>query len=318
MTHFTNNKRCSETEKMFSYTANGIPILSEIEFPELKTVEGSSNVIIRLGKVPSRIENPIYEGPASQAGKNKYLLNIKNVATYFLEKKDNRFTITVDIVKGVELGEVRIFILSSMFGALAHMHGYLPLHASGVVINGKAILFCGNAGMGKSTISAALYHKGYSFITDNLASIFVNEEGVPMVYPSYSHFRLWKDSLDKLKDLKTPIFKMREAVEKYNLILNERTETKAIPLHKIYHLNHTANNEISIVNSKGRLKADILVNETFRIKLLKSLGSQKNYFELLNQVCAKTEIAKIYRPNNSFLLNELVDQVLNNVTEIKG
>jgi hypothetical protein len=301
---------------LYAYVANGIPLHSEIEFPELKAGPNSSNVTIRLGKVPSHIENPTYEGAASQAGGNKYLLKIRNVATYFLEKKEDQYQITIEILEGVEMSEVRIFVLSSMLGALAHIQGFLPLHASGVVVNGKAILFCGKSGLGKSTLCAALYQKGFDFVTDNLASIFIDENGTPMVHPSYSHFRLWEDSLKKLGQFSNDIVKMRDTIEKYNLILEDQLQDGAIPLHKVYHLNHRFENKITIEPMKGRQKADIIVNETFRIKLLNGLGRQEHYFSLLNQICAKTEIAKIYRPVDSFLLEELTQAILEDVEAI--
>jgi hypothetical protein len=308
---FDNNKN-----NLYAYVANGIPLHSEIEFPELKPGPNSSNVTIRLGKVPSHIENPTYEGAASQAGGNKYLLKIRNVATYFLEKKEDQYQITIEILEGVEMSEVRIFVLSSMLGALAHMQGFLPLHASGVVVNGKAILFCGKSGLGKSTLCAALYQKGYDFVTDNLAAIFIDEHGKPMVHPSYSHFRLWEDSLKKLGEFSNDIIKMRDAVEKYNLILEDQLQEGAIPLHKIYHLNHRFENKITIEPMKGRQKADIIVNETFRIKLLNGLGRHEHYFNLLNQICSKTEVAKIYRPVDTFLLEELAQAILKDVESI--
>jgi hypothetical protein len=300
-----------DRSKYYSYIANGIPIHSEIEFPELKSGPKHSNVTVCIGKVPSEIDDPIYEGPSSQAGENQYLLNIKNVASYFLQKKGDQFVITVAPLKGVAMSEVRIFILSSMFGALCHMQGFLPLHSSGVVINGKAVLFCGKSGLGKSTLCASLYQKGHAFVTDNLAAIYMGEDGIPMVHPSYSHFRLWKDSMNALEEFSGYVVKMRDEIEKYNMILNDQLQVGAVPIHKIYHLNHHFENEIQIEQLSGRKKTDIIVTETFRIKLLKGLGSQESYFKLLNQICAKTAIAKIYRPTNSFLLEELTQAVLN-------
>lgn len=305
----------SSTDKsnLYAYLANGIALHSEIEFPELKPGPSYSNLTIRIGKVPSQIDEPIYRGPTSQAGKNQYLLAVRNVATYFLEKEGNQYSLTVSPLKGVPMSEIRIFILSSMLGAVCHMQGFLPLHASGVVIGGKAVLFCGKSGLGKSTLCAALYQKGNPFVTDNLAAIFLGKDGTPMVHPSYSHFRLWKDSIEALNEFDGNVVKMRDDIEKYNLILENQLQESAVPLHKIYHLNYQFENTIKIEPIKGRQKADIVVNETFRIKLLRGLGTQKTYFSLLNQICAKTEVAKIYRPVDTFMLDNLTQAVLDDI-----
>lgn len=316
MTSNINPSNNMDRSNFYSYIANGIPIHSEIEFPELKSGPLHSNVTIRLGEVPKQIMHPIYEGPTSQAGANQYLLSVRNVATYFLQKEGGQYSITIAPIKGVPMSEVRVFVLSSMFGALCHMQNFLPLHASGVVINGKAVLFCGKSGLGKSTLCAALYQKGNPFITDNLAAIYVEKGGDPMVHPSYSHLRLWQDSIDALESFSGNVVKMRDEVEKFNLILDSQIQDKAVPLGKIYHLNQSISNEIVITPLTGRKKAVIIVNETFRAKLLKGLGSQESYFRLLNQICEKTEIAKIDRPIDSFLLEELINLVLEDLKQM--
>lgn len=45
--------------------------------------------------------------------------------------------------------------------------GYLPLHASSVVANGRAYVFAGKSGSGKSTIAAALLDRGCEFLADD-------------------------------------------------------------------------------------------------------------------------------------------------------
>jgi hypothetical protein len=313
MTINTASSTIMDKSKLHAYLANGIALHSEIEFPELKEGPTHSNVTIRFGKVPKRIDHPVYQGPSSQAGKDQYLLVIRNVASYFLQKEQEQYTIIVEPLNAIPISEVRIFILSSMLGALCHMQGFLPLHASGVVIQGKAVLFCGKSGLGKSTLSAALYQKGNPFLTDNLAAIYLGKDGIPMVHPSYRHFRLWKDSLEALNDFDVRVVKMRDSVEKYNLILAGQLQESAVPLHKIYHLNHQFESTIAIEDIHGRQKADIIVNDTFRIKLLKGLGTQEAYFSHLNQICSKTKVAKIYRPIDEFLLDELAQAVLDDL-----
>lgn len=312
----TLNLDSTSTKNLFSYVANGIPLLSEIEFPELLTTNLKPEITIKFGKVPIKIQQPIYEGPASQAGNNEYLLQIKNVATYYLKKIDNHFTILIDSKTNIEYSEIRVFILSSMLGAICHMKGYLPLHSSGIVYNKKAVLFCGKSGVGKSTICASLYQKGYPFITDNLAAINIDKEGKLKVHPSYSHFRLWQDSLSNLNSFDSNGVKMREGIEKLNLLLKKNLQREPVPLGKIYHLNtHLSDDKIKIENVLGRDKADIIVKETFRIKLLRALGNQKQFFTIMNNISTNYRVAKVYRPAKSFQLKKLRKAILEDCDE---
>ena len=49
--------------------------------------------------------------------------------------------------------------------------GYEPLHATAVVVDGKAVAFLGTSGDGKSTLAAAFLHAGHTLLTDDLLLI---------------------------------------------------------------------------------------------------------------------------------------------------
>lgn len=300
----------------YHYLANGIPIESELEFKELPETFDKPIILIKYGKTPKNIKNIIYRGATSFAGGNEYLLRVNNVATYYLEKKGNRFFITIQPEKDVLENELRIFVLSSIMGAVAHMQGFFPLHASGVNIGGKAFLFCGASGIGKSTLCAALYQKGYPFITDNLANLFSNQKGDLMVYPSYNHIRLWSDSIKELKEFENDGVKMREEIEKYNMLLTASLPSQPITVGGIFILRKSFDSDISMELISGRVKSDMLVSNTFRIKLLNAIGDQKEYFKILNIAANKVPILKLQRPISQFRLSDLSQCVLEKANEL--
>ena len=49
--------------------------------------------------------------------------------------------------------------------------GYLVLHGSAVLVNGRAVVFSGDSGAGKSTLAASMVHHGYQLITDDVVAI---------------------------------------------------------------------------------------------------------------------------------------------------
>jgi len=53
-----------------------------------------------------------------------------------------------------------------VLSGILHLNDLFALHASGVLVQDQLHLFCGNSGMGKSTLAAQLKCKGYPLFTD--------------------------------------------------------------------------------------------------------------------------------------------------------
>lgn len=83
------------------------------------------------------------------------------------------------------LGPVLAFVLRRL--------GVLSLHASGVVIGGRALAFCGASGAGKSTIAAAFAARGHAALADDVVALR-EVDGVALAYPAADHLRVWDDS----------------------------------------------------------------------------------------------------------------------------
>lgn len=67
--------------------------------------------------------------------------------------------------------------------------GIEPLHATSVVMDGKAIAFLGDCGYGKSTLAAACLKRGYSLLTDD--QLVLREEGAQVIaYPGPPRIKL--------------------------------------------------------------------------------------------------------------------------------
>lgn len=54
---------------------------------------------------------------------------------------------------------------------LAHIPGHLVMHAGVVSISGRAIILCGEANRGKTTLTLALVREGFKFLSDEVAFV---------------------------------------------------------------------------------------------------------------------------------------------------
>ena len=109
--------------------------------PELLTVTPDGDAVpvhIRLDKAPAALSDPRASTPSYQAGEREFLLRIPDVATYYA--RDG-----VEIIVQPEAGaaelDLRSYLMGSLFAAICHQRGLLPLHASAIATPHGAAAF---------------------------------------------------------------------------------------------------------------------------------------------------------------------------------
>lgn len=80
-------------------------------------------------------------------------------------------------------------IVSSAVCTLLAMRSDLALHASAVAVEGRAVLFCGPSGRGKSTLALALGEAGNEVLSEDGVSISIGPEG-PIAFPGARGIRV--------------------------------------------------------------------------------------------------------------------------------
>jgi hypothetical protein len=107
--------------------------------------------------------------------------------------KDGR-EIVLDPQPGVDPALLRVLLAGRMMAFLLRQRGWLPLHASGIEVGGKGILFLGPSGSGKSTTAAAFHSGGCKVVTDDVAAVRVAADGGCVLSPAGPRIRLLEDS----------------------------------------------------------------------------------------------------------------------------
>jgi hypothetical protein len=85
------------------------------------------------------------------------------------------------------------YLLGSVLAFVLRLRGTVPLHASAVVIENRAVLFAGSAGAGKSSTAAAFALLGYPVLSDDIV-VIADDGGVMMAHPSHGHLSVWPDA----------------------------------------------------------------------------------------------------------------------------
>ncbi len=81
----------------------------------------------------------------------------------------------------------------------ATLRGLEVLHASGMVVGGKAVLFAGAPGAGKSSLAAALLHRGATLLSDDTVAL-ESREGTLIAHPGAAMLYLQAAEHDRLSE----------------------------------------------------------------------------------------------------------------------
>ncbi|MBN2574777.1 MAG: hypothetical protein JXP73_09450 [Deltaproteobacteria bacterium] len=84
------------------------------------------------------------------------------------------------------------YLVGPVFGFLLRLRGAVCLHASVAVVGGRAVVVCGAAGSGKSSIAAAFACSGYPVMADDVAVLDDRGDALEIV-PGYPRINLWPD-----------------------------------------------------------------------------------------------------------------------------
>ncbi|MEJ1969032.1 MAG: hypothetical protein WDN03_10450 [Rhizomicrobium sp.] len=234
---------------------------------------GAADVRIRSGRVPEFLEGAIAAAPTWQMTDRFFVLRIPGVARFLLCDGD---TILFEPAPGTPVADLAIFLLGTVFGVLLHQRKYVVLHASAVCVAGRAVLFCGASGAGKSTIAAALGRCGYPLVTDDVCAVTLDR--VPVIHPDGRQLKLWSEAIDALDLAAARHGPVRQCLEKYYVQPGFAHPAPA-PVGAIYVLREPrppATFGIEPLNPAD--SAAILHEQAYRRRLVAQMGQTALYF----------------------------------------
>ncbi|WP_380165876.1 hypothetical protein [Jannaschia sp. R86511] len=114
---------------------------------------------------------------------------------------DGLSEVRADVDPAADPGLVPVLGAGALLAVRLLLDGRLVLHASAVARDGRAVAFCGSAGMGKSTLAALAVLSGWRLLTDDVLRVDLappggtgtgttDGTGGPMVWPGSSALRL--------------------------------------------------------------------------------------------------------------------------------
>ncbi|MBK1663186.1 serine kinase [Rhodospirillum rubrum] len=265
------------TEPVADRALCGWRVRSVIDLPELPVwTQGDRrpDVTIALGRV-----TPVGDAAPGMnwnaAGDGGFRFTVAAVGSYRISQGR---VITIDPQVGAMASAVRQYLLGTAFGVLCHQRGLLPLHASCVAINGRAVAIAGASGAGKSSLAAALVRLGYPLLGDDVCVIDASEINAPRVLPAIPRLKLWRDVLDAFGLAVDPAARILEGIEKYQAqALPDRPAVPPpltpLPLGVVYYLDQAGSRDNQGFHPiRGAERAAALAGAVYRRKMGLALG----------------------------------------------
>ena len=270
---------------------------SEIPLDELTPAAAEDDstpiVDVRLGSLPQTLPGagPPRFGIERTGG--DVLLTVQGTARYLV--RDGR-EIVVDPAPGGSERNVRLFLLGSALGILAHQRGLLPLHANAVVAEGGAHAFAGHSGVGKSTLAAHFASEGYQVLCDDVCVVSFDSSGVPLAWPGLPRLKLWGDAAQAFGHDSASLDRAIEGLDKYHVPLRSIGTAQPVPLRRLYLLAKTEAGEApGITRLHGQRAMAAAMAQTYRNIYLDPLGLTTQNFRLCAALVARIEVYEARR-----------------------
>lgn len=291
------------------YSLYGLKVKSELKINELMPLRDRGleyDVEVKIGKIPNEKLNKIHKYTYFCGENDNFTFCIDDVSNYDIANGD---TITVEPLIDTCEQEVKTFLLGTSFGMLLQQKNLIAIHGGAVVVNNKAIVITGDQGAGKSTLVNGFRHRGFGFMADDVSVTGVDLNGDIVIKSAYPQQKVCKDAMIKmgynLEDFKL----IDEGRQKYVVPVTKTFRHEDLNLGAIFYITKDNVEEVKIEEIKGTEKLNILINNIYRIELLRLIGMNKEYFTKCLNIAKKIPIFKITRPVDGFTIDEQMEKI---------
>jgi hypothetical protein len=242
-------------ESQFNYLAYGLRLCSNAPVPGLRPAEQTGippDVKVNLGTLPTRgLPRSHYE----LRYVSPYLTELGEPALKIWEVDGGAFlqmsycdgiefwldrrleTLWASWPENLTIEHAICYLVGPVLGFLLRLRGFVCLHASVVAIKGRAAVFVGHEGAGKSTTAACFAKRGFAVLSDDIAAL-VELENIFHVLPAYPRVNLWPHSVELLYGTPEALPQMMSGLDKRCLLLGKEQgpqfEERVLPIGGIY------------------------------------------------------------------------------------
>ncbi len=290
-----------KSEKKHSYYAFGLDIISDFEMPfsGSEAAPGKAvEVVIEKDRIPSSIPDALkFDDGACRINAQEFLMKTLYVAR-------GKYISYPGVFSMFRL-EAKVSLIKTSFMYLMFQRGSLSLHSSAVEIAGKAVLFAGNKGVGKSTMAAHLAQNGYGLLADDSCYISLDYDMRPCLVPGIVNQKLSPEILQEL-GIDSNGMKANIQGGKYVTDYCFNENKKPLPIEKIIWLEVSSSDKLSIEEVSGFEKILFLMNNVSNMYKIKKAWPEGVFLQKWADIARRIDIVKVTRPLGRLRVDESI------------
>lgn len=273
--------------QMPTYTAYDIRIDSDIDLQGFAS-EGSERlpvVRIRQGSVDTTGKHDVNDW-------GDHVVGMANGVMDFRVERGQQ--ITYEPKQGADGRFLRTILGGELLAVVLRQRGLLAMHASAVQRDGRAFLFVGNSGWGKSTLASYLAQQGYTLLSDDVSAIRT-DAAPPCILPGPAFSRLHADTAQLfVQDVEALPFAHGET-QKRLVVHGFREDASAADLQGIFLLepvDRPVNRLVRLTPDRALLS---LLAHTRVTRLLRSQEYQRSHLQQCKQLVEQVPVYLLER-----------------------
>ncbi|WP_108883272.1 hypothetical protein [Anderseniella sp. Alg231-50] len=219
-------------------------------------------------------------------------------------------TIYITPHSAADVPTVALYTMGSALGLALLLRESLVLHCASLAFGSSATLLLGESGAGKSTLAQQLSMNGYSALGDDTCALWsATDSSVPVVYPSGTAFKLWRNALDASgidPDGHQPV---GQRLDKYFVANAHAGDDRPHAVRRIIVLEkNRAENGRPVLERLDMLDAMQAVTEhVYRPQFVGALGLWEGQFSQISTLVAGTRVLRLTRPWGHEFMPEVLD-----------
>ncbi|MCX0402031.1 hypothetical protein [Clostridium perfringens] len=294
--------------KKWFYKVYGLIVESDIEIPELLSIDKNENKVdIKIKKdiIPKDVIEKIPSYSWFKYDVDSMVFTVKNIGSFYIYDGKN---IIVQPSENADNQGIKTFILGTSFGMILLQRNKVAIHGGAILIGENAIILTGQSGAGKSTLTNAFRQYKYPFMADDVSST-IELQDVIFIEPAYPQQKICRDAMEKM-GYRIDDFKLiDEDREKYVIPTHESFVKEKRKLQAIFEIEPYDGEEVKIEEISGGEKMKTILRNIYRIEIIAPHGIPPAYFKKVINIAKNTLVFRIKRPKNQFSVDRQIELI---------